>query len=86
MTADYRAAVTIDIEHDASDDGIVSCPSLILYGREGVVGRHYDVEEVWRPRLTDLTVNGMPGGHFFVDQHPRETAQALLFFLGRFGN
>ncbi len=81
MTADYRAGVTVDLEHDAGDDGIVRCPSLVLYGRDGVVGRHYDVEAVWRPRLPNLTVSAIPGGHFFVDQHPNDTARALLGFL-----
>ncbi len=82
MTADYRAAVSIDVAHDRADEGVVRCPSLVLYGRDGVVGTHYDVEAVWRPRLPDLTVSAMPGGHFFVDQHPDRTARALLEFLG----
>ena len=81
MTNDYRAAVTIDLEHDAEDDGVVRCPALVLYGASGVMARSYDVAEVWRERLPDLTVEPVPGGHFFVDQSPDQTVNVLARFL-----
>ena len=83
MINDYRAAVTIDLTHDAEDDGRVHCPALVLYGAEGVMARSYDVAATWAGRLTDLTVEAIPGGHFFVDQSPGETTRAIARFLDR---
>lgn len=82
MCADYRAGVTVDVEHDRADAGrAIGCPALVLFGRDGVVGRSYDVGEVWSERLSDMVCRSMPGGHFFVDQYPAETAEALNDFL-----
>ncbi len=81
MTNDYRAAVSIDLEHDAEDDGQVHCPSLVLYGAKGVMAKSYDVAAAWAGRLTDMQVAAIPGGHFFVDQSPRETTKSVARFL-----
>ncbi|NNF91000.1 MAG: alpha/beta hydrolase [Boseongicola sp.] len=82
MCADYRAGVTIDVAHDRDDRGkVLDCPALVLYGADGVVGRSYDVAAVWGERLSDMTCKALPGGHFFVDQHPGETAEAVLEHL-----
>lgn len=81
MTNDYRAAVTIDLVHDAEDEGIVSCPALVLYGADGVMAKSYDVAGIWSERLTDMRVDAIPGGHFFIDQEPEATGVALTRFL-----
>lgn len=84
MTDDYRAGVTVDVAHDRADRGrVLSMPALVLYGAEGVMARAYDVEAVWRARLSDMTSAAMPGGHFFVDQYPGEVAKVLMTHLGR---
>lgn len=82
-TNDYRAALDLDFAHDAADlSRRVACPTLVLWGRDGVVRRLYDVPEVWSERLAEMTAREMPGGHFFVDQHPEATAEVLLDYLG----
>ena len=82
MCDDYRAALAIDVLHDGIDlDRRLACPSLVMYGRDGAMNRHYDVPETWSDRLADMRAMAMPGGHFFPDLHPRETAQAVLQFL-----
>ena len=82
MTNDYRAAVTIDQDHDAADAGrTLDMPALVLWGAEGAMAKNFDVAEVWRPRLKRMTARAIPGGHFFIDQHPDETADALETFL-----
>ena len=82
MCADYRAALAFDFDHDAADlDRRVTCPALVMWGADGAMGRAYDVPGTWADRLTDITAVPVPGGHFFVDQHPKETAAALLAFL-----
>jgi haloacetate dehalogenase len=46
---DYRAAATIDLEHDRADsDKRISCLLLVLWGAKGVVARTYDVLAPWR--------------------------------------
>jgi len=80
--ADYRAAATIDLEHDAADLArTVDCPALVLYGAQGAMARLYDIPAQWRDRLPRMGSAALPGGHFFVDQQPERTAQALLEFL-----
>ena len=81
--SDYRAAATIDIEHDAADLATkVACPTLVLWGAQGVVARLYDVMAVWRERCDDVRGQAMPGGHFFPELAAAETVKALLDFLG----
>ena len=80
--SDYRAAATIDLEHDIADAGRkVDCPALIISGANGVMARLFDIPAQWHERCTNLRAGTLPGGHFFVDQHPKETAAILESFL-----
>lgn len=82
MTNDYRAAVSVDLELDSASRGqVLECPALVLWGADGVMARHFDARQVWAPRLPNLTVGLVPGGHFFVDESPGETAEAIRRFL-----
>jgi len=82
--SDYRAAASIDLEHDAADIGTrVACPTLVLWGDKGVMAKHYDIAATWRERCADVTGAAVPGGHFFPDTAPEKTARVLLDFLGR---
>jgi haloacetate dehalogenase len=79
---DYRAAATLDIAHDAQDlQRQVQCPSLVLYGELGVMHKLFNIPAEWQPRLAHMRAQGMPGGHFFPDQLPTETAAVLRQFL-----
>ncbi|APE43689.1 alpha/beta hydrolase [Sulfitobacter alexandrii] len=82
MCADYRATLDVDVDLDAADLGRrLSCPALVMWGKDGVMGRRYDVPATWADRLENMRAREMPGGHFFVDEHPAETGAALLDFL-----
>ncbi len=82
MCDDYRAAIDVDFSLDAADlDRQVTTPSLVLYGKEGAMARSCDVPATWVPRLRQMQSEAIPGGHFFVDQSPQETAAALGRFL-----
>jgi haloacetate dehalogenase len=79
---DYRAAASIDLDHDRADLNLkVNCPLLVLWGEKGVVGRSYDVLEVWRARATDVRGEPVPSGHFLPEEAPEETLAALLAFF-----
>jgi len=80
--ADYRAAGSIDLQHDAADlDVTVKVPVLAFFGSGGVMARLFDLPAEWRKRCANVTEASLPGGHFFVDQFPEDTARILLKFL-----
>lgn len=82
MCHDYRAALTADLADDSSDlRAQVQMPALVLWGRDGAMGRLYDVAEAWEPKCRDLQAEAVPGGHFFVDTDPAGTVERLLKFL-----
>ena len=72
---DYRAAATIDLEHDAADlHRKIECPLLVLWGSRGAMNPLYDVLETWRERAGDVRGKALEGGHFL----PEEATDALL--------
>ena len=80
--SDYRAAASIDLEHDAADlDKKVACPTLVFWGSNGVMHKLFDIGAAWRKRCEYVATESLPGGHFFIDQFPAETAQILAKFL-----
>jgi haloacetate dehalogenase len=80
--SDYRAAASIDLEHDAADiDKKVTCPTLAFWGGNGVMHKLFDIGAAWRKRCQHVATESLPGGHFFIDQFPAETAQILAKFL-----
>ncbi|MFC4947973.1 alpha/beta fold hydrolase [Pseudonocardia sp. GCM10023141] len=80
--ADYRAAATIDLEHDDADAGrTVDAPVLALWGEHSFVGRHYDVLDVWRGYASDLRGRSVAADHYLPEEAPAETAALLRDFL-----
>jgi hypothetical protein len=50
---DYRAAATIDLEHDEADsDRRIACPLLVLWGEKGLMHRTSDVLATWREKAS----------------------------------
>ena len=82
MCDDYRAAIDVDLALDTADlHRRVAAPALVLYGADGIMAQHFDVPATWTERLTQLQSAALPGGHFFPDTHPKDTAAALHRFL-----
>ena len=79
---DYRAAASIDLEHDASDlDRKIECPLLVLWGDKGLVHRKYEVLEVWRERANHVSGTALKCGHYLPEQSPEQVLDELLPFL-----
>lgn len=80
---DYRAAATIDLEHDAADAGLrIACPLLVLWGEHGLMHRQFDVLATWRAKAAgEVTGRALPCGHFLPEEAPAPTAAALLRFF-----
>jgi haloacetate dehalogenase len=79
---DYRAAATIDLDHDAADlDRRIACPTLVLWGKEGVIERCFDPLADWRERAGEVGGRALPCGHFLPEEAPEETLRELRAFL-----
>ncbi|TNF59532.1 MAG: alpha/beta hydrolase [Rhodobacteraceae bacterium] len=86
MCNDYRAAIEVDFDRDAADLARrVSAPALVLFGADGPMARRYDVAATWADRLSDMRARPIPGGHFFPEQSPDQTLDALRDFLLKSG-
>ena len=80
---DYRAAATIDLEHDAADgDARIRCRMLVLWGEKGVVHRLFSPIEDWKRVADDVSGRALPSGHFLAEEAPDETLTEMLAFLG----
>ena len=69
---DYRASATIDMEMDKADrEQIIQVPVLALWGKDGVVGKLWDVMSGWQERAANVegfAVNEC--GHFVPEEQP----------------
>jgi haloacetate dehalogenase len=86
---EYRAAATIDRDHDAADRAAghrIGCPVLALWSRGGPLSTWYSDDggplSLWRELADNVTGWPVDGGHFFPEEHPEHTAAALTDFLG----
>ncbi len=78
---DYRAAASIDLEHDEEDlHRKLSCPLMVLWGSKGFVHRTYDVLAVWRNCAEQVEGKALDCGHFL----PEEASVAVYNELDRF--
>jgi haloacetate dehalogenase len=84
--ADYRAAATIDLEHDRADaqaGRALAMPLLALWGSDSYVGRSFDVVDVWSGYARDVAGCAIGADHYVPEEAPDETARALAdFFAG----
>ena len=79
---DYRAAASIDLDHDRADaQNKVACPLLVLWGAKGVVQRLFHPLADWMSVAGDVRGEALPGGHFLAEESPDATLAALYFFF-----
>jgi haloacetate dehalogenase len=82
MCEDYRAAASIDLEHDKADlSKKIACPLLTLWAQPGAMANLYDVLAIWKERGTNVTGKGMPGGHNMQEGAPTQVLAELQAFL-----
>ncbi len=87
---DYRAAASIDLDHDEKDMAAgrkIECPVLLLWGATGGVGRNHNPgpAEIWKSYASNIVgAKAVPSGHYVMDEAPAETTAALReFFTAR---
>jgi haloacetate dehalogenase len=81
---DYRAGASLDLEFDRGDrdaENKISCPTLVLWGEKGAMGKCYDVLETWQDKCETVSGAGLPCGHFLAEEAPDETYAALSEFF-----
>lgn len=81
---DYRAAASIDLEHDAATEAQrVGCPLLVLWGERGVVHRFFKPLDDWTAVATDVRGRALPCGHYLAEEVPDLTLAELTAFFGQ---
>jgi haloacetate dehalogenase len=87
---EYRAAATVDSEHDRLDKEAgnqIRCPMLHLWAKGGPLDSFYERDGgpigIWRHWAPQVEGHAIPGGHFFPEENPSETASALERFLSK---
>jgi haloacetate dehalogenase len=85
---EYRAAASIDRDHGRLDQEAgrkITCPTLALWSAAGALATWYESEggplAIWRRWSADVKGQPVDGGHFFPEERPKETAEALSMFL-----
>jgi haloacetate dehalogenase len=84
MCEDYRAAATIDLDHDRADrtaDRRVSQPLRVLWGGEGTVAKCFDVLALWREVADKVDGRPLDCGHYIAEERPEELLTEILKFF-----
>ncbi|MEM5403240.1 MULTISPECIES: alpha/beta fold hydrolase [Paraburkholderia] len=83
---DYRASITIDLEHDRADLAAgkrIVCPFLALWGAHGTVGQCFDPLAEWRSWNAGVSGEALPCGHYLAEEAPQLLLERVLPFLQR---
>lgn len=79
---DYRAAATVDLQHDAADaDKRIGAPLLAIWGGRGTVGALYDVLATWRDKAIHVEGGALDCGHTLQEELPDGTCDELEKFF-----
>jgi haloacetate dehalogenase len=86
MCEDYRAAASIDLEHDRASRAAglkIQCPLLVLWGSKGKIGKWYDPLAIWRQYCSaEVTGGPVTSGHYLAEEAPGEVLQQFGRFFG----
>jgi haloacetate dehalogenase len=80
---EYRAAATLDYQHDEADRGKrrIACPTLALWSHTGAVASWYRPLDLWRTWADEVHGAPVSAGHFIPEEAPDQTTRHLLEFL-----
>lgn len=84
LCEDYRAAATIDLEHDREslkNGHKVHAPLMVLWGDRGVVQQCFDPLTEWKKVATDVRGQTVGCGHYVPEEAPDELLEVALPFL-----
>ncbi len=85
MCEDYRAAATIDLEHDRASRAAghkIACPLLVLWGAKGKIGQWYDPLKIWSDYCTVAPEGrALDTGHYLAEEDPDAVIRQLMSFF-----
>jgi haloacetate dehalogenase len=82
--ADYRAAASIDLEHDRVDRASnlrITAPLLAMWGQNSYVGKNFDSVEIWKGYADRVEGIQAPSDHYIPEEAPSFTADVLSEFF-----
>jgi len=84
MCEDYRAAASIDLEHDRADQAQrVSCPLRVLWGSRGVIERLFTAIADWQAKAAEpVTGRALTCGHYIPEEVPDVLISEITEFFG----
>jgi haloacetate dehalogenase len=84
MCEDYRAAASIDLEHDRADlerGNKIGCPLRVLWGEQGVIEQCFEPLDEWRKVARDVSGRALPCGHYIPEEAPDELIAEMMRFF-----
>jgi len=81
---DYRAAASIDLDHDREDRRLgrrMTCPLLVLWGHHGVIERCFAPLDEWRRVAQDVRGKALDCGHYIAEEAPQALLDEAVPFL-----
>ena len=85
MCEDYRAAASIDLEHDRIDRSnkvVLEMPVRVLWGEYGLLHRCFDPIKDWRAFARQVEGRLLPCGHYIAEELPDVLVPECLEFFG----
>ena len=85
LCEDYRAAAGIDLDHDRADRDAgrrIATPTLVLWGRDGVIESCFRPLDEWRRVAQDVRGEALPCGHYIAEEAPGSLLEKVAAFLG----
>ena len=85
MCEDYRAAATIDLDHDRASRTAgdkIACPLMVLWGATGKIDKWYKPLDIWRDYCAaELTGGAVASGHYVAEEAPDEVLDRFHTFF-----
>ena len=81
---DYRAAATIDIQHD-NDDGArkLATPTRVFWARQGAIAACFDTLALWRERAHFVDGEMLDATHYMAEEIPEDIARRMAEFFAQ---
>ena len=87
MCEDYRAAASIDLEHDRADRKLgkkLEMPLRVIWGEHGLVNKCFEPIEDWKQVAINVSGKSLPCGHYIPEELPDELIKEAKAFLVKF--
>ncbi|MFM0303342.1 alpha/beta hydrolase [Paraburkholderia sediminicola] len=84
MCEDYRASITIDLDHDRTslaEGQKIECDFLALWGAHGVIEQCFEPLAEWRQWSAHVSGAALPCGHYIPEEAPELLLERALPFL-----